>query len=225
MNATDIVIYGAGGLAREVSWILDLPGTRLLWQDGRRTSTIRVVGHLDDSIELHGETVNGRPVLGNFDWLSTHHGHAVIVAIGDPNVRKKIVSDLGPFGVPFPTVLAEGTIVGNHGRVGQGGIGFPGVVITSNVIIGDFVLLNPHVSISHDGQVGDYCSLGPGVSLAGNVHVGAGSDLGTNASVIPGVRIGEKTIVGAGACVTRDLPAGSTAVGVPAKVIKSSKQF
>jgi acetyltransferase-like isoleucine patch superfamily enzyme len=39
--------------------------------------------------------------------------------------------------------------------------------------------------------------------------------------VIQGVKIGENTKVGAGASVLRDLPSNVTAVGIPAKVIKS----
>ena len=39
-------------------------------------------------------------------------------------------------------------------------------------------------------------------------------------TVCPGVTIGEDTVVGAGAVVTRDLPAGVVAVGVPARVLR-----
>jgi acetyltransferase-like isoleucine patch superfamily enzyme len=44
--------------------------------------------------------------------------------------------------------------------------------------------------------------------------------LGTRVTVCRGVVIGEGTVVGANAVVTRDLPAFSVAVGVPARVIK-----
>jgi len=42
--------------------------------------------------------------------------------------------------------------------------------------------------------------------------------------VIEKISIGKGTIIGAGAVVTNDLPAGVTAVGVPAKVIKENQQ-
>lgn len=216
-NPTQVVIFGAGGLAREVAWALDAPGAGLHWSDGTQSS-VEVVGHLDDNIESHGTNVNGRPVLGGADWLSANPGHAVIVAIGNPAIRKSIVHRLRERGALFPAGMAAGTVVGDHGSIGEGAIVLPGVVVTVNVRVGSFVLLNPHVSISHDGVIGDYCSIGPGVSLAGNVQVGAGCDIGTNASAIPGVRIGENAVIGAGACVVRDIPAGVIAYGVPAKV-------
>jgi maltose O-acetyltransferase len=50
------------------------------------------------------------------------------------------------------------------------------------------------------------------ITLGDNVWLGAGVIVG------PGVTIGDDTVVGAGAVVTRDLPAGVVASGVPAKV-------
>jgi maltose O-acetyltransferase len=44
--------------------------------------------------------------------------------------------------------------------------------------------------------------------------------LGGGVIVCPNVAIGDDTVVGAGAVVTRDLPAGVVAAGVPARVIR-----
>lgn len=44
--------------------------------------------------------------------------------------------------------------------------------------------------------------------------------LGGGAVVCPGVSIGQDTVVGAGAVVTRDVPAGVVAAGVPARVVR-----
>lgn len=53
------------------------------------------------------------------------------------------------------------------------------------------------------------------------IHIGKGVHLGMGTIVMPGVTIGEGSIIGAGAVVTKDIPAWSLAVGVPAKVVKS----
>jgi maltose O-acetyltransferase len=56
--------------------------------------------------------------------------------------------------------------------------------------------------------------LGKPITIGDNVWLGGG------ATVCPGVTIGEDTVVGAGAVVTRDLPAGVVAAGVPARVLR-----
>ncbi|WP_354698101.1 Maltose O-acetyltransferase [Paraconexibacter sp. AEG42_29] len=53
------------------------------------------------------------------------------------------------------------------------------------------------------------------IVLGDNVWLGGG------VIVCPGVTIGDDTVVGAGAVVTRDLPAGVVAAGVPARVIRA----
>jgi maltose O-acetyltransferase len=60
----------------------------------------------------------------------------------------------------------------------------------------------------------DRWEAGEPIALGDNVWLGSG------AIVCPGVSIGTDTVVGAGAVVTRDLPAGVLAVGVPARVIR-----
>ena len=47
---------------------------------------------------------------------------------------------------------------------------------------------------------------------------------GTGAAIIQGITIGEWTIIGAGAVVVDDIPANVTAVGIPAKVIKTREE-
>jgi len=54
-----------------------------------------------------------------------------------------------------------------------------------------------------------------GITLGEDVWLGAG------AKVMDGVRIGDHVVVGAGAVVTDDLPSGTVAVGVPARVVRS----
>ncbi len=59
--------------------------------------------------------------------------------------------------------------------------------------------------------------IGPEAVLTGDFRVGAGSLAGAGAMILPGPPVGSGVIVGAGEVVTRDVTAGETVVGSPAK--------
>lgn len=53
-----------------------------------------------------------------------------------------------------------------------------------------------------------------------DIIIGADCWIGTRAILTAGITIGDGAVIGAGSVVTRDVPAGAIAVGVPAKVVK-----
>ena len=59
----------------------------------------------------------------------------------------------------------------------------------------------------------------------GKIYVGEHTFIGTGVIIMPGVTIGKGCAIGAGAVITRDIPANSVAVGVPAKVISTTEQY
>lgn len=87
------------------------------------------------------------------------------------------------------------------------------VSIGSGVMIADNALVN-----SGDHLVDDVKT----VTSRGPIRIGDGCFVGQNAVILGGVTIGPRAIVGAGAVVTRDVAAGTTVAGVPARVIRST---
>jgi sugar O-acyltransferase (sialic acid O-acetyltransferase NeuD family) len=95
-----------------------------------------------------------------------------------------------------------------------------GVIINTGSRIGQDVILNTACTIDHHNYIGDHTHIAPGVHLGGDVEIGEGTLIGIGATVMPQCRIGAWSVIGAGAVVTKDIPAYSTVVGIPARVIK-----
>ncbi|MBB6430446.1 serine O-acetyltransferase [Algisphaera agarilytica] len=84
-----------------------------------------------------------------------------------------------------------------------------GIVIHGNAVIGDDCVIRQGVTlgIRREDQPDQAPVLGKGVSI------------GAGAAVLGGVHLGDGSSVGANAVVLKDVPAGATAVGIPAKII------
>lgn len=89
--------------------------------------------------------------------------------------------------------------------------------------IGAGTLLMKHVHIGHDAQIGNDCELAPGTVICGHAELGDHVRVGVNASVRPFVTVGDDARIGAGAVVVKDVPAGVTVVGNPARDIEDVK--
>ena len=85
------------------------------------------------------------------------------------------------------------------------------------VTIGDRTQIGPGVQILTADHPRDPAQRRAGLEFGRPVTIGADVWIGGSAIVLPGVRIGDGAIVGAGAVVTRDVAAGATVVGNPAR--------
>lgn len=86
--------------------------------------------------------------------------------------------------------------------------------------IGDNVLLAPRVGIYTSNHAIDPAERAAGACFAKPVHIGNRVWVGAGVHINPGVTIGEDSIIGSGSVVTRDIPSGVIAAGIPCKVIR-----
>lgn len=209
----DLVIFGTGGFAREVHELVeDINEIRAEWN---------LLGFLDGNSERWGTEVHGLPVLGGPSWLKDHPEVHVVVAVGNTAVRQRLVHQMRGTGhQAFATLVHPRALVGRRVTIGTGSIICAGTVITTDIQIGQHVIINLNCTVGHDSRLDAFVTIAPGVNVSGNVYVAPGCDLGTNSTIIQGLSIGHWSILGAGAVVSKDVPPNVTAVGIPAKPIK-----
>jgi sugar O-acyltransferase (sialic acid O-acetyltransferase NeuD family) len=212
-----VIVIGAGGHGREVADILR--------HQAQNESDLEIHGFVDEDPALDHKVINGLPVLGNWSWFEAvdRSEMAVLCAVGSPEIRKQLVERARLIGLSFVNAISPLAHISPSAQIGEGVMMFPYSVAGANSFVGDHAIVNVAATISHDTKIGRYGTLNPGVHLAGNVTVSEGCQLGLSASVVHGVSIGSWTTIGAGAVVLRDLPERVTAVGVPARVIKTKE--
>jgi sugar O-acyltransferase (sialic acid O-acetyltransferase NeuD family) len=171
-----IYILGAGGVGREILAVL---------QHTALSAQYEVAGFIDDG-KSQGELVKGVPVLGGLDWiLKSDERIHLVIAIGNPAIRRQIIGALAHKELHYPVLIHPHASFHDKKSItiGKGTYISEGCIITTDVCIGDFCLLNLGVTINHDAIIEDNCVLMPGVRLSCGVTLGTGSYVGANCAL------------------------------------------
>jgi acetyltransferase EpsM len=205
MQQKEVAVIGAGGHAKVVASTLLAAG-------------FRVGGFYDDDAEKWGKYIFDIPVVGSIDELKQTKHALAIIGLGDNKARKKIANELD---LDWVTVVHPFAWVHPDVRLGVGTLVCAGAVVQAGARIGAHTILNTKASVDHDCYVGDYVHIAV-AHLAGGASADDGAFLSLGSTVLPNLSVGAWAHLGAGSIATKNIPPGSTAVGNPARIIKSA---
>ena len=215
MTTRGIAIVGAGGFGLEAAMLIEqVNSANLQWN---------LIGYFDDGKKI-GPKVNDLNVLGGIDEINRwKNSLGIVVAIAKPDIKKKVVQSVDNKHIYYPTIIHPSVLTGRkeYVAIGEGCIICANNIITTNVTIGNHVIINLCCTIGHESYIGNYSSFMPNCNISGGVSIEECTYWGTGSIIINNLKVGRNTIIGAGSVVVRDVPSNVTVAGVPAKIIKT----
>lgn len=213
-----IIFWGGTGQAKVLREAISCMDTSLVAVFDNRD----IPSPFDDVPIFHGEA-------GLDAWEQGYKGERPVhacIAIGGSHGRDRLdllrmLRNRGypPLGVAHPRAFIAGDVV-----FGAGCQVLAFAALCAGCRLGEAVIVNTKASIDHDCIIGDGVHIAPGATLTGEVVVDDFAFIGAGAIVLPRVRIGTGALVGAGAVVTRNIGAGETVIGNPARVFRRGTQ-
>lgn len=178
-------------------------------------------GSLKKSIGHRGRSYSKNQSLEISIAAETLEGGGGVCAVGAPEVRQKLVNLADEAGARFANIVSPLAYVSPSVSLGVG------CIIGAFVAFGPEVRLGNHVFINHNSSIGeevvleDFATVSPLTNIARSCTLELGSFVSVGVTIIDRIKIGAWSLIGAGTTVVREVPANTTVVGVPGKVIKT----
>lgn len=211
MNTKQLWIVGAGGFGREVATYAND-----VTQAG--PAPWRFAGFVDDRIHAL-QAFTPSIEVRSISELIPGPDDVFCVAIGDPEARLRVASELAKKGCVFVSVVHPTAVMGERIKMGEGCIAAPFVTVTCDVEIGAFTVLGAKSGVGHDSRLGMAVTMSAYTEVAGNCTLGDRVFLGSHALVAPGTTMEADSYAFAGAVVVRNTGERERVGGNPARVV------
>lgn len=213
-NLKDLLLLGAGGHA-----LVIIETLRMFH------SQYSIIGVTDKDELKTGAEISGLPVIGTDGLLKSLYGSGLrkafvsIGAVTDFTPRIKAYNLALAAGFELINVIHGTSFISGQAEMGCGNAVLANAVINAGARIGNNCIINTGSIIEHECTMGNNVHAAPGSIICGGAVIGDNCLIGAGSTIIQGVKIGEDCIIGAGSVVIGDIPPGSMAVGVPARLI------
>lgn len=151
-------------------------------------------------------------------WLARYNASGAAPVAERWALLKERFAAVGEGAVVRPPFFCD---YGSNIRLGRGAfLNFNCVILdVVEVVIGEGTQTGPAVQIYAADHPRDPATRRAGLEFGRPVRIGRDVWIGGGAILLPGISVGDGAIIGAGSVVTRDVAAGVTVVGNPARVV------
>lgn len=216
METKKIAIYGSGDFGQEVFKLIESIN------ESSPVPIYKFIGFVDDTKEIGTQCRYGT-VIGDFQFLNSIDFELnVVIAVGNSKSLMKMKENLINEHLIFPNLLSPTNVYfdKNSLQFGIGNIILSNSILSFDVKIGSFNIVNTRVNFGHHVEIGDFNILNPNVQLSGNVKIGSNNSLGLNCAFLPQKTFGDFNVVVPGALITRNFKNNNFLSGNPAVNIK-----
>jgi len=212
-----IILWGAIGQAKLVKDVID-------YTDSRITAVFDGNPNFDSPFA-------DVPIYHGWDqfleWVEDKNkselGFVIGTAMEGRRFRLELHDRFCELGLQPVTLIHPSAVISRSAVIGEGSQIMAGTIIGPEARLGKLCIINTRASVDHENVFEDGVEIAPGATLCGLVSVGANSWIAAGATVLPRIKIGRDCVVGAASLVNKDVPDGTTVVGVPAKPLARNK--
>jgi sugar O-acyltransferase (sialic acid O-acetyltransferase NeuD family) len=203
-----IYFLGLGGFAKEVL---------AAWEHFDLSKHYSYAGFFDDDAAKASE----KGYQGSLAAVSSlPEGTALLIAFTATEAKQRLVASLSQAAFSFPNAIHQSAQIGQDVQLGHGNIISAGCILTTEIELGDFNILNHYVTIGHHCRLGTGNALMTKAHLSGHVTLGDYNLLAVGSSILQGKSMGKGNILGPHACLMNNVGDGQTYLGSPALAVK-----